>query len=169
MGSHGYADDAAELAVLRRLLSFDLVSTVELRGVAEDSPVLWWLGGLRGLAVSARESLWVRVVDVPAALGARGYAAAVDVVLEVTDETCPWNAGRWRLSVAEDGTGSCAATTDAADLTVDAHTLGAAYLGGRTLRDLRRQGVVREHRDGAVEALHAAMTASRKPVGAHDF
>ncbi|WP_427384720.1 GNAT family N-acetyltransferase [Janibacter sp. G56] len=169
LGSHGYADDAAELAILRRLLSFDLIAKVELRKLAVDSPVPWWLGGLRGLDVQASEALWLRVVDVPAALTARGYAAPVDVVLEIEDDLCPWNAGHWRLTVGDDGRATCAPTSDPADLGLSVRTLGVAFLGGRTVRDLRRQGVILERTPGAAAALHAAMAASHQPIGANDF
>ncbi len=43
------------------------------------------------------DNLWVRIIDLPAALTRRAYAGPVDVVLEVTDELLPANAGRWRL------------------------------------------------------------------------
>ena len=74
-------------------------------------------------------SLWVRLVDVPAALSARGYAADPDVVLDVSDAFCPWNAGRYRLAG-----GGCEPTDAEPDLALDAAALGAAYLGG-TLAD----------------------------------
>ena len=35
------------------------------------------------------DGLWVRIIDVPAALTARRYAAPVNMVIEVTDEMCP--------------------------------------------------------------------------------
>ena len=59
--------------------------TGDLRLVGEDGVVLV-------------DNLWVRLVDLPRALTDRGYAAACDVVLEVTDELCPWNAGRWQVT-----------------------------------------------------------------------
>ena len=46
------------------------------------------------------DGLWVRLVDVGAALSARSYAGDGAVVLEVRDEFCPWNEGRWRLGGA---------------------------------------------------------------------
>ena len=52
--------------------------------------------------------MWMlRVVDVPAAIAARGFppAVSVSVPLELSDQARPGNAGRWQLTVA-DGTGS---------------------------------------------------------------
>ncbi len=45
----------------------------------------------------------MRLVDVDAALRARSYADGEPVVLEVTDELCPWNEGRYRVG---EGAGS---------------------------------------------------------------
>ena len=40
----------------------------------------------------------MRLIDVGAALSARGYATDDAIVIDVTDEFCPWNAGRWRIA-----------------------------------------------------------------------
>jgi len=56
------------------------------------------------------DGLWVRLVDVGAALSARGYASGERVVFDVNDAFCPWNTGRWLL---EDGVAS--RTEEAAD------------------------------------------------------
>ena len=44
------------------------------------------------------QNLWVRLVDVGAALAARTYSAPFEAVFEVADAFCPWNAGRHRLA-----------------------------------------------------------------------
>src|SRR5581483_12276529 len=92
------------------------------------------------------DMLWCRLVDLPAALGARTYAAESELVLDVADEFCPWNAGRWRL----DGSGCAPASGTAADLALTATELSAAYLGGVSFSTLARAGRVTELRDGAI-------------------
>jgi predicted acetyltransferase len=96
----------------------------------------------------------VRLVDLAAALAGRSYATELDVVLEVADERCPWNAGRWRLTGAADGAG-CTRTEDAADLSLGVRELGAAYLGGTSLTELAAAGRV----TGSPAALQSATTA----------
>src|SRR5699024_2497113 len=82
----GAVDAASLLALARRLVDVDLTSTVTFHGRgAGDDPLLWWAGGPRQVKLTASDSLWVRLVDVQQALSARGYATAVDVVLDVTD------------------------------------------------------------------------------------
>jgi predicted acetyltransferase len=90
------------------------------------------------------DGLWVRLVDVGAALSGRTYAADHRVVLEVADEFCPWNAGRWRLE-----SGQAARCDDEADLHVDAGALGSVFLGGVTFAQLLAAGRVEETREGA--------------------
>ncbi len=89
-------------------------------------------------------------MDLPKALRARAYRAELDVVLEVADAFCPWNAGRWRLAADAQGAAGCTRTEDPADLALSVRELGAAYLGGTTLASLATAGPVRELRPGAL-------------------
>ena len=100
----------------------------------------------------------MRLVDVGAALAARSYAATPDVVLDVADAFCPWNEGRWRL----DG-GGCERTRAEPDLVLDAAALGAAYLGGTTLRALAAAGRVTELRPGRWSAPRAHCARDAEP------
>jgi predicted acetyltransferase len=129
------AEDAAATArVWRHLLDLDLTTEVQARSLAPDDPLLLSvLADPRRARARVRDSLWVRLVDLPEALQSRRYACDVDVVLEVSDERAPWNTGRWRLT--GDRTGAdCLRTTAAADLVLHPDDLGAAYLGGTPLR-----------------------------------
>ena len=147
------ADASARL--WRYLLDLDLMATVDSWLTAPDDPVLHLLAEPRAAKARLKDNLWVRLVDVPVALAARAYAAPVDVVLEVVDEFCPWNAGRFRLS-GDSGGATCSATSDAAELTVGAADLGAAYLGGTTLVSRAGGGFVREEKSGALAATSVA-------------
>src|SRR5665811_2177407 len=68
------ADPATLLALARRLVDFDLTSSITVSGRGADDPLLWWPGGPREVGVSSSDSLWLRLVDVGAALTARGYS-----------------------------------------------------------------------------------------------
>jgi len=163
-------DPAARLALVRRLVDFDLMGSVKVFGLGVDDPLLHWLGSPRGASdVATYDSLWVRLVDLPEALAARGYAAACDLVLEVADPSAPWNAGRWRMRV-DDAGGAGVERTDAdADLRLPAQALGAAYLGGVSPLGLTRAGIVEELRPGAALALWQTMRTAEKPGAAIDF
>ena len=98
-----------------------------------DHPLLLSLANPRRLNFLVREGLWVRLIDVGAALSARGYATDDAIVIDVTDEFCPWNAGRWRVS-----RGGVEKTAAEADLACDIASLGCVYLGGFTFAQLAR-------------------------------
>lgn len=145
----------------RALLHLDLMTCVRAR-VAPDDPLFALLANPRPAAPRLVDNLWVRLVDVGPGLAARRYATPVDLVLDVRDERCPWNAGRWRLSGDRSGA-TCEPTSDPADLTLPAEALGAAYLGGTTLASLAVAGRVDEATAGAVAAASAAFGWHRLP------
>jgi predicted acetyltransferase len=139
-----FGDDfglAALAALYRYLFDMDLMGTTHLWNLPTDDPLQFWLANPRRTSLRSVDQLYVRVVDLPAALTERRYATDVSLVLDVVDERCPWNAGRWRLEGGRDGA-SCARTDDAADLTMQARELGAVYLGGTTFLELAGAGLV---------------------------
>ncbi|GGB27967.1 UPF0256 protein [Flexivirga endophytica] len=146
-------DPAAELALLRRLVDLDLTSSVILNGRGVDDPVLAWAGGDRSIHGPTWDSLWIRLVDLSLAMERRGYAAPVDLVLEIEDAACAWNQGRWRLTVDEEGTGHLARTDDSPDLVLATQLLATAYLGSRSLEAARVAGLLVEQRAGAAREL----------------
>jgi predicted acetyltransferase len=110
-----------------------------------DHPLFLLLAYPRRARYRMYDGLWVRLVDVGAALSGREYAAEGSVVFEVHDAVCPWNEGRWKL---EDGAAS--RTEEAAELALDVDALGSAYLGAVSFAQLRDGGRVQELVDGAV-------------------
>jgi predicted acetyltransferase len=156
------ATPEAYLALWGFLFSVDLARTVRYAFAASDEPLRYLVNEPRALGDRVTDALWVRLVNVPAALAARRYAAPVDVVLEVSDALIAENAGRWRLTGDADGA-ACTATTDAADLACDVADLGALYLGGTALGALAAAGRVRQLRPGAVAAASAAFGWRRAP------
>lgn len=162
-------DPASLLALARRVVDFDLTVSTRVSGRGLDDPLTWWAGGPRAARLRSFDSLWIRVVDVDAALTARGYAVPCDLVLDVADELCPWNAGCWRLTVDAAGTARCVPTQDEPELRLPVAALGSAYLGGRSIMALAQQGLVAELRPGAVQELSRAMQADLAPTGAIEF
>ncbi|HET8716486.1 MAG TPA: GNAT family N-acetyltransferase [Nocardioidaceae bacterium] len=163
-------DPAAQLALLRRLVDFDLMGSVKISSVGVDDPLLLWAGGPRATAdVATYDSLWVRLVDLPESLQQRTWSAPCDVVLEVADRAAPWNAGRWRVHADADGAATVERTDRDADLHLPVEALGSAYLGGGNLTALRRAGLVTEQRPGAAAQLWRAMRTDLAPTAAIGF
>ncbi|MYR28416.1 MULTISPECIES: GNAT family N-acetyltransferase [unclassified Streptomyces] len=161
-------DPAAYAALLRHVLSLDLVETVELSRTPLDAPWQTLVSDVRRCRPTLREELYVRIVDVGAALAARTYQVPVNVVVEVRDDFCPWNAGRWRLRGGPEGA-ECVRTEDAADLALSVRELGGAYLGGTSLAEFAAAGRVRELRAGALGPASLGFGSQVAPFLAHGF
>ncbi|MCY7373027.1 MAG: GNAT family N-acetyltransferase [Spirochaetaceae bacterium] len=155
-------DPAALASLYRYLFDLDLMGSTELWHRPVDDPLMSWLQNTRRAKPILGDALYVRLVDLDRALRGRSYATAVDAVLEVSDEICPWNAGRWRLTGGPDGS-TCERTEDPADIALAVVDLGAVYLGGTTLTELALAGRVEERQPGSVAAAATAFAHSPAP------
>lgn len=162
-------DPAAYAALWRYLFGIDLTWTVRAHRRPVDDPVLHLVSDVRRSRPRFRDSLHLRLVDLAAALEARTYGAPLDVVLEVEDAFCPWNAGRWRLTADAKGGARCARTEGPAELELSVRELGSAYLGGITLTSLGAAGRVRELRPGALAEASRAFAGDVAPWLPHGF
>ncbi|MFF9405654.1 GNAT family N-acetyltransferase [Streptomyces anandii] len=161
-------DPASGAALWRFLFGIDLTSTLNVRMRPVDDAWQYLVSDIRRCRPRLRDALYVRLVDVGAALSARTYQAPVDVVFEVEDAFCPWNSGRWRLSGDAKGA-SCERTPDPADLALSVRELGAAYLGGVPLTGLAAAGRVRELRRGALAEASVGFGVAVAPWLPHGF
>ena len=153
-------------AIWRYLFDVDLIASIKASHVAVPNPLQHLLAEPRALGLVVGDGLWVRLVDLPAALGARRYATTDELVFEVADATCTWNEGRWRIRTGRQSGAAGATvepTTDAADIALDTTGLAAAYLGGSRLIDLAAVGRIAELTPGAVARANALFTADREP------
>ncbi|GAA0259759.1 GNAT family N-acetyltransferase [Cryptosporangium japonicum] len=132
------ADDDARAALLRYLFSIDLVETVKFDALALDDPLRVMLVDERPVRTdSIEDEIWLRLVDVPAALAARTYRGSGAVVVGVVDGVVAPNAGSYWISAS-----GAKPTTAEPHLVVDVAALGAVYLGGTTWRQLAAAGRV---------------------------
>lgn len=153
--------DEAYAALYRYLLDADMVGELQFF-TASDDPIVHLLLDGRSALRGRADSLWVRLVDVDRALTQRRYASDVDAVLEVSDGFCPWNDGRWRLTVKA-GEATVRRVDDDPDVVLDVQALGAVYLGGTRLTSMARAQRVHEVTPGAVNALSLAFLGDREP------
>jgi predicted acetyltransferase len=150
-------------AIWSFLLDLDLVRRAVYELAPSDDPLPHMLTEARTVQFTlVGDALWVRLVDLPRALRERAYSQPFEVVFEVADDVCPWNAGRWALRW--DGEiATCAQTALPAGIELTVVELGAAYLGGTTLDELARAGRVTELRSGALTAASRAFRGDRAP------
>jgi predicted acetyltransferase len=132
--------------IWRFLLDVDWQASISADLLPIDHPLFFLLAKPRRMKYRLSDGIWVRLVDVGAALSARSYAHDGEVVFEVADAFAPWNEGRWKLAG-----GSCERTDDDADLRCDVTALGSVYLGGFTFAELARGLRVEELREGAID------------------
>ncbi|MGW2274877.1 GNAT family N-acetyltransferase [Streptomyces yangpuensis] len=150
----------AERALWQFLCSIDWVLKVRTGYRAPDDLLPQLLPDPRAArVVTSADFLWVRVLDVVRALGARTYEVPGVLVLDVTDGTGP-AAGRYRLDAA---TGVCERTQEAADLRLDVSVLGSLYLGDASAVRLAALGQLAEERPGAVALADAVFRTARRP------
>ena len=119
----------------------DVVGEVKLADRPVDEPVRWLLRDARALQLTGTyDFLWLRLLDVAAALAARSYAVPGRVVLEVRDDGLGgYGTGRFVLE-ADGADATCTPTQEPADLVVSQRALAACYLGGNRLRNVAVEG-----------------------------
>ncbi|MDO8210732.1 GNAT family N-acetyltransferase [Conexibacter sp. CPCC 206217] len=157
-------DPEAEALLWEYLCSVDLVGMVDAPMRPLDDAAPYRFADFRQpRVVELGDALWLRLVDLPAALQGRSWRGPLDLTLDVADVRLPDNAGRWRLQATADGEARCARTDKPADLVLDAAALGAAYLGGTPIAQLADAGRIAERTDGAVEAFDTALRTPRAP------
>ncbi|MFI5528873.1 GNAT family N-acetyltransferase [Kitasatospora sp. NPDC051853] len=162
------ADDAVVTALTAFLLRHDLVSKVVLKHFAPDHPLRWQLTDLRAAEASHYDDwLWVRLLDVPAALTSRGWTTDGELVLDVTD---PFLGEHHRYALTtRAGEATCTPTDRTPDLTLDISDLGSVFLGGTTPSTLIRAGHVQAHTPDAAATADALFRAERPPHCLHWF
>lgn len=151
VGDLASASDIAYQNLWSYLSGIDGIDRVSLSDRPVDEPVRWLLGDARTLVITQQvDFLWLRLLDVPAALAARRYAVPGEVVIEVTDEAADrLTSGRYRLSARGDEV-QCERTDKDADLEITQPALASIYLGGFRLRELLLSGVASERTPGAL-------------------
>ncbi|MFF4274085.1 GNAT family N-acetyltransferase [Streptomyces sp. NPDC001536] len=161
-------DDAVFTALARFVLEHDLVSQVVFKHVPPEHPLRWQLADFRaGQVNGVMDWLWVRILDIPGALTARGWFTDGELVLDVTDPFLDEHS-RYLLTV-RDAKADCVPTDREPDLSLDVRDLGSIYLGGTTPSTLVRAGHIQAHRPGAATFADALFRADRSPHCLHWF
>ncbi|MFD8780769.1 GNAT family N-acetyltransferase [Kitasatospora sp. NPDC059599] len=161
-------DDAVFTALAGFLLGHDLVSEVVFKHLPTEHPLRWQLVDFNaGQLSKSTDWLWVRILDVPRALTARGWSVDGELVLDV-DDPFLGERGRYLLTV-RGGEADCVTTDREPDLSLDVRDLGSVYLGGTAPSTLVRAGHVLAHRPGAAALADALFGAERPPHCLHWF
>jgi predicted acetyltransferase len=165
------ATDSAYRGLWAYVSSLDLVERVTVARRPVDEPVRWLLPDGRALEQSETvDGIWLRLLDVPAALSARRYSVSDRLVLDVVDDDVGgFAAGRYVLEGGPDGAKCLPSTVDSANLRVHQRALAAAYLGGYSLHAQAITGRVAELTPGALRRADAMFATPLAPWCATGF
>lgn len=146
------------------LVSMDVVDEIAIENLAVDDPLPLLLTDGRTLRPRLIDAVWLRILDVPAALSARGYAMAGRLAFEVVDEdTGGCTAGRYVLDAG--GTPATCMRDDTAtpQLRLSQRALAGVYLGDSSLRLQQAAGLVEELETGALRRADAMLRTGLAP------
>jgi predicted acetyltransferase len=132
---------AAHRALIQVLAAYDLAGSVRFPLHAVDDPLFHHVQEPRLLNCTLGDGAMVRVVDLRAALEQRGYDGDGCLSFEVEDEPCPWNSGRWTLTV-EQGRACVTPAQEETSLRIPPRALAMLACGTQTATSLARMGLL---------------------------
>lgn len=161
---------AAYGALWHLLTDLDLSRRVVAARRPGDEPLRWMLADPRALRVTrSADNLWLRLIDVGAALEARTYPAAASLVLDVHDAMLPENQGRWRLDATPTGT-TCQLDPGAnPDVALGVEALASLYLGGVSPATLVAAGRITVLHPSALATLSSLFAQDPAPYNVARF
>lgn len=154
--------DEALRALWRFAVTHDLVDRVEADLRPVDDPIVHLVADQRAVRFTVHDHGWLRVLDVPAALQARRYAASADVVMQV-DDALGFARGTWRVRIGADDAAEVTDSDADPDVMLGVVELSTAYAGAVPLGQLAAAG--RVHGDeAAIAALGRALRVDPSPA-----
>ncbi|HEX9644603.1 MAG TPA: GNAT family N-acetyltransferase [Acidimicrobiia bacterium] len=145
------ATPRAHGALWRLVANVDLYPKVSAWNTPVDDELAWRVAEPRRVLRRTFDSLWLRVLDVEAALTSRAYLVEAAVTVAVRDPLIDEIGGTFRLEAGPDGA-ECRRVSGDADLHVEIDALASLLLGGAGARELARAGRIR----GTHEAIRQA-------------
>jgi predicted acetyltransferase len=156
------ADDAATATLLHMVAGWASVAPNIVLRLTDQDPAFFHFAS-SGTTVESRQPWMARIVDAPAAVAARGWPPNLrgEIDLELTDDVCPWNEGRFRLTVSG-GEGKLEPGGDGT-VRVEARGFGPWFTGAASPALLRRAGLLGGGDEGTDAFLQTA-TAGPTPA-----
>jgi len=155
------ADTEAAAALWRFLLSIDMVATVQVWYAPVDNPLVWWVNDARKLRARRHDGVWLRPLDVPTLLEARGWACDGALTIRLHDPE-GYADGTFRLEV-DAGHGTCRRSTAEPDMEMQVAAVGSMLLGATAATDLARGGRIQARDDRFPRLWDTMATPERAP------
>jgi predicted acetyltransferase len=158
------ANSSARTGLWDYLLNMDVVDEVTVSNGPVDDPLRWELVDGRVLRTEVLDAVWLRLLDVPAAMSARGYAVPGTLAFELVDEDSGgYAAGTYLLDAGTDGATCVRTQTASPELRMSQRALAAVYLGDFSLRVQNAAGLVDELAPGAIAKADAMLRTGLLP------
>jgi predicted acetyltransferase len=151
----------AHTELLAALMGLKMFDNIVIEVPVDDPLPLKLKDQLATQKTGGSDFLWMRIMNMPEALGTRIYAADADVVLEVTDPLGV--AGGRFLLRTRDGVGTCRPHDGPPDVKMGLGELGTIYMGAHRALELHRANRITELHSGALRNLDAAFNTERAP------
>lgn len=157
----------ARASLWQHVLRYPLVRKVLYPMAWVDEPLPEMLTDPRALGSDIGDHIWLRLVDLPRAIGLRTYSVPASVIVRVVDTFCPWNDGVWQLALGPEG-GTAEPSDLPAEIEAGVADLGAAFLGGTRIARLAAAGRITGDPD-AIALLDSAMGTALRPTTPEGF
>jgi predicted acetyltransferase len=157
------SDPAATRDIWRFLFQIDWVDEIHATYLAAGHPLELLAARVSKLGLELTDGLWLRLVDVPAALAARSFAGPATVEV-AADPLFPDNVGRW--DVGEVGVKR---SRRRPDVRLDVQALASAYLGGFSFAALAGAGRAEEVARGGIARADGAFRTAAAPWCPENF
>ncbi|WP_431709540.1 GNAT family N-acetyltransferase [Glutamicibacter uratoxydans] len=159
----------ARWELIEFLGSHDLIKKLSGRGPLDDVLRSALIDPRSYKIKAAGDHLWLRILDLPAAIAARGYQQDGDIRVKVVD-SLGFAAGTWQIQVRE-GIGSAHLLESTADYDtlMDVRDLATLYLGTRNASHLAGAGVLEQTTQEAIRKLDRLFNVSQAPYCYTDF
>ncbi|MBK8258781.1 MAG: GNAT family N-acetyltransferase [Polyangiaceae bacterium] len=148
----------ATAALWRFLFDLDLIKRIDAPLLHPNHPLLHLLLEPRRLRMVTDDAVWVRLVDVEAALSKRTLGTGAAVTIRVDDPFCPWNEGNFRIEE-----GKVKRTDSAPEARLPIASLGSMFLGGVTAGHLAAAREIEELVPGAIQRLESIFRWHQAP------
>ncbi len=155
-------DPEVEAELWRYCFGIDLMTKIGSFPRPIDDPLPWRLEDPRRLRRTRNDHMWLRLIDVKAALEARQYDVEGAITLSVSDQFCSWNSGTYTLEAGGDGA-VCTASDREPDLRLSVADLAAVYLGGTNFSTLAGAGRVNSCNKASLELADRMFRSDRAP------
>ncbi len=162
--------DDAYASLWSFLAAIDLSTRVTFKESSEDSPLPWLLTDSRRVkTVGTEDNIWLRILDVRAALEARPWFVPGTLVIDI-DDPLELTGGRFRItSDGENASVDAASASTPSDLGMGIAELGSLYFGGADPVILARAGRIDEYAPGAAVQASAMFSLGRLPYSPNGF